>query len=129
LYDGMGEGHIAGEVQDCSSEDRLKNAIVALNTQSRKLAYFNVDFPPDLDNIEDPKVEGSRARTNADGLYAAIGVAVSAGGAPVKIGTAVTPSVCGPDGVCKCIDGAANPAYTAADTGEGEATALAARTV
>jgi hypothetical protein len=130
LYDGSGEGHLAGDVQDCSSLDHVQNAVVGLDTNIRKLAYFNVGFPPDPDNLEDPKVEGSRSRTNADGLYAAIGVAVPPGGKAVKVGAAVTPSVCGADGVCKCgDDGKANPAYTAADTGEGEALSLAARTI
>lgn len=130
LYDGVGEGHLAGEVQDCSSLDKLQNAVVALDTDVRKLAYFNVGFPPDPDDLEDPKVEGTRTRTNADGLYAAIGVNVSDGGKAIKVGTAVTTSVCGPDGICKCnADGTANPSYSAADTGEGDVKALATRQV
>lgn len=129
LYDGEGQGHIAGEVQDCTSNDTIQNAVVALDTESRKLAYFNVGFPPDPDNIEDPKVEGTRTRTNADGLYAAIAVDTPAGGTQVVLGAAVTPSVCGADGICKCEAGAPNPAYSAADSGEGEAIVLGTRSI
>lgn len=129
LYDGMGEGHLAGEVQDCTSLDKVQNAVVALDVQPRKVAYFNVGFPPDPDDLDDAKVEGTRTRTNADGLYAAIGIGVTEGGQAVKVGAAITTSVCGADGICKCEGDAANPAYTAADTGEGESTVLATRTV
>ncbi|MCK6551973.1 hypothetical protein L6R52_39445 [Myxococcota bacterium] len=128
LYDGSGQGHLAGEVQDCTSEDTVQNAVVGLDVAYRKLAYFNVGFM-DRDNIDDAKVEGTRSRTNADGLYAAIAVDVQAGGQAVKVGAAITASVCGADGVCKCVDGATNPAYTAADSGEGDSTVLATRTV
>jgi hypothetical protein len=129
LYDGTGEGHLAGEVQDCTSTDKVQNAVVALDLMPRKVAYFNVGFPPDPDDLDDPKVEGTRTRTNGDGLYAAIGIGVTEGGQAVKVGAAVTASVCGPDGICKCEGSAANPAYTAADEGEGESTILATRTV
>lgn len=129
LYDGSGQGHLAGEVQDCTSKDTVQNAVVELDLGYRKLAYFNVGFPPDRDDIDDAKVEGTRTRTNGDGLYAAIAVDVQAGGQAVKVGAAITESVCGADGICKCTDGAANPAYTAADSGEGVSTVLATRTV
>jgi hypothetical protein len=129
LYDGVGQGHIAGEVQDCTSEDSVKNAVVALSRKAKKLAYFNVDYPPSLGNLEDPKVDQSRSRTNGDGLYAAIAVDSAPGGEPVDIGAAVTPSICGADGVCRCTDGKANPAYTAADQGEGEVLLLGKRTI
>jgi hypothetical protein len=130
LYDGDGQGHLAGEVQDCSSVDTVQNAVVAVDAEARKQAYFNVGFPPDPDNLEDPKVEGTRTRTNGDGLYAAIALDVPMGGKPVKAGAAITKSVCGADNVCKCgADGKANPAYTGADTGEGETLLLGTRTV
>lgn len=129
LYDGDGQGHLAGEVQDCTSEDTVQNAVVAVDTEVRKLAYFNVGFPPDPDNVDDPKVEGSRTRTNADGLFAAIAVDVPSGGKPVKAGAAITRAVCGKDAVCMCVEGKPNPAYSVADEGEGESTVLAVRTV
>jgi hypothetical protein len=129
LYDDDGQGHLAGEVQDCSSLDRIQNAVVAVDAPIRKLAYFDVGFPPDPGNLEDPVVEGTRTRTNADGLYAAIALDVPAGGKAVKVGAAITKSLCGADGVCKCTGNVENPAYTGADMGEGESTALAARTV
>lgn len=116
LYDGVGQGHIAGEIQDCTSSDTMKNAIVAVSKDVRKLAYFNVDFPPAVANLEDPKVDQSRSRTNADGLYAAIAVDTQDGGEAVTIGAAITEDVCGADGQCQCnADGTAN----AADTGDG----------
>jgi hypothetical protein len=130
LYDGDGQGHIAGEVRDCTSLDRLQNAVVAIDTDARKLTYFNVGFPPDMNDIDDPRPDQSRTRTNADGLYAAIAVDTPSGPKAVKAGAAITRSACGSDGVCKCnADGTMNPAWTAADTGEGETTVLATRTV
>jgi hypothetical protein len=130
LFDGVGQGHIAGEIQDCTSQDRVQNAVVAVDAEARKLAYFNVGFTADEGNIEDPKPNATRNRTNADGLYAAIGVNTSQGGQPVTVGAAILPSLCGADGVCKCgADGAANPAWSAADTGEAEAQVLGVRTV
>lgn len=104
LYDGVGQGHIAGEIQDCTSEDTMKNAVVAVSSDARKLAYFNVDFPPAVANLEDPKVDQSRTRTNADGLYAAIAVDTQDGGEEVTIGAAITEDICGADGECACID-------------------------
>jgi hypothetical protein len=129
LYDGVGQGHIAGEVQDCTSEDTVKNVVIATSRKARKLAYFNVDFPPSLGNLEDPKVDQSRSRTNGDGLYAAIAVDTAPGGEPVEIGAAATRSICGSDGVCRCMDGKANPAWTAADADEGDVLVLGKRTV
>lgn len=128
LFDGSGQGHIAGEVQDCTSEDTVQNAVVGIDTAARKLTYFNAGF--DEGNIEDPKPSSTRTRTNADGLYAAIAVDTSQGGTPVTVAAAIMPSICGADGVCKCgDDGKQNPAWTAADTGEAEAQVLGTRTV
>jgi hypothetical protein len=121
LYDGVGQGHIAGEVQDCSNDDTVKNASIGISSMVRKLAYFNVDFPPSLGNLEDPKVEQTRSLTNADGLYAAIAVNTQDGGQPVDIAAAVTRSICGTDGVCKCENGMPNAAWTAADADGSEA--------
>ncbi|MBI4816413.1 MAG: hypothetical protein HY791_09145 [Deltaproteobacteria bacterium] len=130
LYDGAGEGHIAGEVQDCTSQDTVQNAVVAIDAESRKLAYFNVGFPPDRDNLDDAKPEGTRQRTNGDGLYAVIGVSTAVGGAPVKVGAVITPDLCGDDGVCQCNeDKTKNPSWTAADANEGAAKFLGSRTV
>ena len=109
LYDGSGQGHVAGEVQDCTSDDTIKNAVVSLSNKAKKLAYFNVDFPPAVANLEDPKVDQSRTRTNADGLYAAIAVDAMDGGQEVTIGAAITKDVCGADGECACnADGSKN---------------------
>lgn len=108
LYDGMGQGHVAGEIQDCTSDDTMKNAVVSLSNAAKKLAYFNVDFPPAVANLEDPKVDQLRTRTNADGLYAAIAVDSQDGGQEITIGAAVTREVC-KDGVCACnADGTKN---------------------
>jgi hypothetical protein len=130
LFDGSGQGHIAGEIQDCTSEDTVQNAVVAIDATARKLAYFNVGFDPNEGDIEDPKPSSTRVRTNADGLYAAIGVDTMTGGEPVTVGAAVLPSACGQDDVCRCTDdGQQNPSWTAADAGEGEALVLGSRTV
>ncbi len=129
LYDGSGQGHLAGEVQDCSNRDTVQNAVIALGSQARKIAYFNVGFPPSLGNLEDPKVDQSRDQTNADGLYAAIAVDTQDGGQAVEVGAAVTRSICGEDGVCRCADGAENPAYTGPDAMEGEVLVLGSRRV
>lgn len=130
LFDGEGQGHIAGEVQDCTSLDTVQNAIVSIDGRARKLAYFNVDFPPERDNLADPKPEATRSRTNADGLYAAIGVDTQRGGTPVKVGALALQSRCGADGVCMCTDdGQPNPMWTAADAGEGDVRVLGVRTV
>lgn len=128
LYDGVGQGHVAGEVRDCTSEDTLKNAVVALSAPVRKLAYFNVDYPPSLANLEDPKVDQSRTRTNADGLYAAIAVDTD-GRSPLDIGAAITRSVCGPDGVCRCAEGKENPNYSGPDEGEADVVVLGKRSI
>ncbi|MEQ9502303.1 MAG: hypothetical protein RIT81_35865 [Deltaproteobacteria bacterium] len=117
LYDGVGQGHVAGEIQDCTSEDTMKNAVVALSSNVKKLAYFNVDFPPAVANLEDPKVDQTRNRTNADGLYAAIAVDTQDGGEAITIGAAITTDVCGADGECKCnADGTLNEANTVEPT-------------
>ncbi|MCC7386808.1 MAG: hypothetical protein IT384_33540 [Deltaproteobacteria bacterium] len=130
LFDGMGQGHIAGEVQDCTSKDSVQNAVVAIDSEARKLAYFNVGFDPNEGNIEDPKPNSTRNRTNADGLYAAIGVNTQTGGKPVKLVAAAMPSVCGADGICKCGDnGEANPMWSAPDANEAQPVALGSRTV
>ena len=129
LFDGMGQGHVAGEVQDCTSENRIQNAVVSISTKARKLAYFNVGFM-DRDDIQDPKPESTRNRTNADGLYAAIGVDTQIGGEPAVVGAAITRSLCGADDVCRCTDDLKeNPAWTAADAMEAEVTVLGARTI
>jgi hypothetical protein len=129
LYDGTGQGHIAGELQDCTSEDTLRNAVVAVDTPVKKLAYFNVGYPPGVGNLEDPKVDQSRSRTNADGLYAAIAADTQDGGQPVKIGAVITRSVCGDDGVCMCKDGKTNAEWPGADTNEAKVEALGTRTI
>ena len=130
LFDGIGQGHVAGEVQDCTSENTMQNAVVAIDARARKLAYFNVGFPPDRDNLADPKPEGTRTRTNADGLYVAIGVDTMTGGQPLTVGAAMTRSVCGPDGICMCTETKQpNPMWTAADAGEGVTEVLGSRTV
>lgn len=121
LYDGSGQGHVAGEVQDCSDENTVQNAAVAFSSEIRKLAYFDVGFPPSLGNLEDPNVDQSRNLTNADGLYAAIAVDTQDGGQAVEAAAAVTRSVCGTDGVCRCMDGADNPMWTAPDDDGSEA--------
>lgn len=128
LYDGIGEGHVAGEVRDCTSEDKIVNAVVNLDISAKKIAYFNVGFPPNPNNIDDPKVEGSRTRTNGDGLYAAIALDTPVGGKAVRVGTAITREVC-PAGICKCnADGTPNPAYSGPAAGA-DATVLATRLV
>lgn len=129
LYDGVGQGHIAGEVQDCSSSDRVQNAVVALSATARKLSYFNVGFAANEGILDDPKPSSTRTLTNADGLYLGLAVDTMTGGVPVQVGAAVTQSLCGPDGICMCEGDAQNPAWTAADAGEAEATVLGVRTV
>jgi hypothetical protein len=131
LYDGVGQGHIAGEVRDCTSQDKIQNAVVGFDLMAQKIAYFDVDFPPNsFGTLDDPKVEGSRTRTNADGLYAAIALDTPTGGRPVKAGAAVSQNICGTDGVCKCTpDGKPNPAYTGPPGGEGMTSVLGTRSV
>lgn len=129
LYDGTGQGHIAGEVQDCSSLDTVQNAVIAVDSPVKKLAYFNVGYPPGIGNLEDPKVDQSRSLTNADGLYAAIAVDSADGGQPVHIGAVVTRSICGEDGVCMCKDDKENPDWPGADTDEGRVDVLGSRTI
>jgi hypothetical protein len=131
LYDGVGQGHIAGEVQDCSSDDTVQNAVVGVSSMVRKLAYFNVGFPPSLGNLEDPKVDQTRSLTNADGIYAAIAVNTQDGGQPVDIAAGITRSICGTDGICKCDGSKPNPIWTAADADGSEAstTILGKRTI
>lgn len=130
LYDNNGQGHLAGEIQDCTSEDTVQNAIVAVDATAKKLAYFNTGFGVGPYNLEDPKPQGTRTRTNADGLYSVIAISTTPGGSAVNVGAAVTPSLCGADGVCKCNeDGTNNPNWTAADAGEGETLVLGSRTV
>jgi hypothetical protein len=130
LYDGDGQGHVAGEIRDCTSVDRIQNAVVATSVDERKLTYFNVGFPPDTNDIDDPRPDQSRTRTNADGLYAAIAIDTPAGGETVTVGAAITPSVCGMGGVCKCNpDGTMNPAYTGPAPDAGNTTVLATRTI
>ncbi len=131
LYDGIGQGHIAGEVQDCSSDDTIQNAAVGVSSTVRKLAYFNVGLPPSLGNLEDPKVDQTRSVTNADGLYAAIAVNTQDGGQPVEIGASITRSICGHDGVCMCDGVEANPAYSGpdADGSEADVVVLGKRTI
>lgn len=129
LYDGMGQGHLAGEIQDCSSKDTLQNAVVAVDVKIRKMAYFNVGYGVGVYNLENPRVDQSRTRTNADGTYAAIALDTPVGGAQVHVGAAITTSVCGDDGVCQCLDGKTNPAWTAADTNEANTVVLGDRRV
>lgn len=121
LYDGSGQGHVAGEIQDCTDDNTIQNAAIAFSADIRKLAYFDVGFPPSLGNLEDPNVDQSRSLTNADGLYAAIAVDTQDGGQAVEVAAAATRSVCGNDGVCRCMEGAANPAWTAPDEDGSEA--------
>ena len=129
LYDGTGQGHIAGEVQDCGSENTVKNAVIGIDSAVKKLAYFNVGYPPGIGNLEDPKVDQSRSVTNADGLYAAIAVDTQDGGQPVKIGAIVTRSVCGQDNICQCKDDAPNPEWPGADADEARVDVLGSRTI
>ncbi len=129
LFDGVGQGHVAGEVQDCTSENRIQNAVVSVDIKARKLAYFNVGFE-DRDDIQDPKPESTRSRTNADGLYAAIGVDTTTGGVPAQVGAAITQKVCGEDEVCRCNENLTeNPSWPGPDAMEGEVTVLGSRTV
>ncbi|MFO0724909.1 MAG: hypothetical protein U1E65_14105 [Myxococcota bacterium] len=130
LYDGSGQGHIAGEVQDCTSLDKVQNAAVAIDATARKLSYFNVGFTEDEGNIDDPKPNSTRAMTNADGLYLALAVDTMTGGKEVTVGAAVTPTVCGPDNVCICNpDGTKNTAWSVADAGEGQQKILGTRRI
>ncbi len=129
LYDGTGQGHIAGEVQDCGSVNTMQNAVVGIDSPVKKLAYFNVSYPPAIGNLEDPKVDQSRNRTNADGLYAAIAVDAQDGGQSVQIGAIITRSLCGDDGICQCKDDAQNPAWSAPDTNEAKVEVLGSRTI
>ncbi len=128
LYDGSGQGHIAGRVRDCNYRT-VQHATVGLDIAARKLAYFNVDFgSSNAWNFDNPRPFASRRSTNADGLYSAIGIDAPRAGQAVTIGAAITPSVCGADGVCPCTElNTQNPAWTAADTGEGETIALGSR--
>jgi hypothetical protein len=129
LYDGSGQGHIAGAVQDCTSENTMQNAVIGIDTPVKKLAYFNVSYPPAIGNLEDPKVDQSRRRTNADGLYAAIAADTQDGGQSIEIGAVITRSVCGQDGICQCKDDGVNPAWSAADTDEARVDVLGRRTI
>jgi hypothetical protein len=131
LYDGSGQGHVAGEVQDCTNDDTIQNAGISLSAMVRKTAYFNVGFPPSLGNLEDPKVDQSRSLTNADGLYAAIAVDTQDGGEAVDVAAAATLSICGTDAVCRCAGGTNNPGWTApdADGTEAETVILGKRTI
>jgi len=130
LFDGFGQGHIAGEVQDCSSEDTVQNAVVGIDGKAKQRTYFNVGLPPDRDNLADPKAEVTRTMTNADGLFAFLAVDTESGATQTEIGAAVLPSVCGEDGICECTEaGEKNPAWTAADAGEGEVKVLGSRAV
>jgi hypothetical protein len=128
LYDGAGQGHIAGRVRDCNYRT-VQHATVGLDVTARKLAYFNVDFgDSNAWNFDNPRPFASRRSTNADGLYSAIGIEAPPGGRAVTIGAAITPSVCGADGVCPCTElNTPNPAWSAADTGEGETIPLGFR--
>ena len=107
------------------------NAVVGIDAKAKQRTYFNVGFPPeDRDNLADPKAEVTRTMTNADGLYAFLAVDTQDGATPVKIGAAVTQSVCGDDGVCQCLeDGDKNPAWSAADSNEGQVSILGERTI
>lgn len=129
LYDGIGQGHIAGEVQDCSSENRIQHAVVSLSATARKLSYFNVGFGANEGQLDDPKPSSTRTMTNADGLYLGLAVNTMPGGVPVQVGAAITPTVCGPDGICHCNGDAVNPAWSVADPGEAETKVLGVRTV
>lgn len=128
LYDGMGQGHMAGRVRDCNYRT-VQHATVGLDVTVRKLAYFNVDFgASNAWNFDNPRPFASRRSTNADGLYSAIGIDAPRSGQAVTIGASITPTVCGPDGVCRCTElNTQNPAWSAADTGEGETIALGSR--
>lgn len=130
LFDGFGQGHIAGEVQDCSSVDTVKNAVVGIDVKAKQRTYFNVDFPPDRDNLADPKAEVTRTMTNADGLFTFLAVDTENGATAVKIAAAITPKVCGEDGICQCLDdGEKNPAWSEADAQEGEVSVLGERSI
>lgn len=129
LYDGVGQGHIAGQVQDCSSKDRLQNAIVGFSVAPRKTSYFDVGFGPREGKLEKANPSSTRTMTNADGLYVGLAINTMLGGVPVTVGAVVTPDVCGPDDVCQCIEAATNPAWTAPDPGEAETKVLGARRV
>ena len=50
-------------------------------------------------------------------------------GKPVDVGVAVTQSLCGADGVCKCVDDKPNPAYSGPEEGDAEILVLGKRTV
>lgn len=128
LYDGMGQGHMAGRVRDCNYRT-VQHATVGLDIATRKLAYFNVDFgASNAWNFDNPRPFASRRSTNADGLYSAIGIDAPRSGQAVTIGAAITPSVCGPDAVCRCTElNTQNPAWTEADGNEGETIALGHR--
>lgn len=128
LYDGMGQGHIAGRVRDCNYRT-VQHATVGLDVTTRKLAYFNVDFgASNAWNFDNPRPFASRRSTNADGLYSAIGIDAPRAGQAVTVGAAITPTVCGPDGACRCTElNTVNPAWTQADPGEGETIALGHR--
>lgn len=130
LYDGSGQGHIAGEIQDCTSNDKVQNAAVAIDAAARKLSYFNVGFDANEGSIDDPKPNSTRAMTNADGLYLALAVDTMTGGKEITIGAAITPSLCGPDAICQCTaDGAKNPAWSAPDGNEGQQKILGTRRI
>jgi hypothetical protein len=124
LYDGVGQGHIAGEVRDCSAPpttDKIMNAVVNIDATARKIDYFNVGFGTGTWDIDNAQPESTRTRTNADGLYAAMAIDSMTGGQPVRVGAAITKAVCaGPGGACHCNpDGTVN-----AMVPEGDATYL-----
>ena len=122
LWDGEGAGHIAGEVQDCTSNDKVMNAVVAIDAEVDRLTYFNVGFDA-RSNLDEPRPDPTRGQTNADGLYAGISVDTERGGREA-IRAVATPSVCGNDGICRCENNAPNAAWTAKDSREGETLTL-----
>ncbi len=129
LYDGMGQGHVAGEVQDCTSQHSVQHAVVSVSAPVRKLSYFDVGFGANEGKLHKPGPSSTRTMTNADGLYVGLAVNTMPGGVPIKVGAAITPSVCGADGICHCNGDTVNPAWSVADPGEAETKVLGVRTV
>jgi len=130
LYDGDGQGHVAGEVQDCTSNNKLQNAAVSIDAMARRLTYFDVGYGR-VGKLENPNPSTTRTLTNADGIYVALAVDTQPGGREITIGAAIMPSLCGDDGVCQCLpdDAGKNPAWTAADAHEAETVVLGTRKV
>lgn len=98
VYDNIGRGVIAGEIQDCRG-DTIKNVSVSTDQfdSNTKMSYFNGD-------LGDPTPDLTLKNTNVDGLYVVLNASTDPGKSRHTISGGYVASDCtGADCVCQSL--------------------------